>query len=109
MGITRPPLVPWSRNYHGLSLTTGYTYSHALGYSSDQGTSGGLVIPINSYGNLHSQLYSSTIFDVRQRLTVSSTFAIPSKKSPGQILQGWLINSVVLVQSGTPWGVADTT
>jgi hypothetical protein len=98
-----------ARNYHGLSLTTGYTYSHALGYSSDQGTSGGLVIPINSYGNLHSQLYSSTTFDVRQRLTVSSTFAIPSKKSPGQILQGWLINSVVLVQSGTPWGVADTT
>ena len=34
-----------ARNFHGLTLTTGYTYSHALGESSDQGTSGGLVIP----------------------------------------------------------------
>ena len=37
------------RNFHGLTLTGGYTYSHALGVASDQGTGGGNSIPINSY------------------------------------------------------------
>ena len=33
------------RNYHGLSFTAGYTYSHALGDASDQGTSAQLPRP----------------------------------------------------------------
>jgi hypothetical protein len=97
------------RNFHGLGSTVGYTYSHALGSSSDQGTSGGLVIPINSYGNLHNQLYSSTTFDLRHRLTVSANYALPEVKTPAQLLQGWSLNATVLVQSGTPWGVNDSS
>jgi carboxypeptidase family protein len=98
-----------AHNYHGLTLTTGYTYSHALGESSDQGTSGGLVIPQNSYGNLRKQLYTSTTFDMRHRLTVSGSYAIPGKKGFGQVLEGWSINSAVVVQTGTPWGINDST
>jgi carboxypeptidase family protein len=98
-----------SRNYHGLTLTTGYTYSHALGESSDQGTSGGLVIPQNSYGNLKQQLYTSTAFDMRQRLTISGNYLIPGKKGFAQLLEGWSVNSSVVVSTGTPWGVNDTT
>ncbi len=98
-----------ARNFHGLTLTSGYTYSHALGDSSDQGTSGGLVIPINSDGNLHNQLYTSTAFDMRHRFTVSGTYAIPGKKSPGQILEGWSITSVATIETGTPWGVSDSS
>jgi carboxypeptidase family protein len=98
-----------ARNYHGLTLTTGYTYSHALGESSDQGTSGGLVIPQNSYGNLRQQLYTSTAFDMRHRLTISGNYAIPGKKGYGQVLEGWSVNSSVVISSGTPWGVNDTT
>jgi hypothetical protein len=98
-----------AHNYHGLTLTTGYTYSHALGESSDQGTSGGLVIPANSYGNLRKQLYTSTTFDMRHRLTVSGSYAIPGKKGFGQVLEGWSINSAVVVQTGTPWGINDTS
>jgi hypothetical protein len=97
-----------ARNYHGLTLTTGYTYSHALGESSDQGTSGGLVIPINSYGSNKDQLYRDTTFDMRHRFTISGTYIIPGRKSPGQILQGWSVNSIVQIQTGTPWGVNDT-
>jgi hypothetical protein len=98
-----------ARDFHGLTLTTGYTYSHALGESSDQGTSGGLVIPANSYGSLRHQLYTSTTFDMRQRLTVSGNYVIPGKKGFGQVLEGWSVNSSVVVSTGTPWGINDTT
>ena len=98
-----------ARNYHGLTLTTGYTYSHALGESSDQGTSGGLVIPVNSYGNFKQQLYTSTNFDIRHRLTISGTYNIPGMKTPAQVLEGWSVNFTALIQSGTPWGVNDPT
>jgi len=37
------------------------------------------------------------------------TYAIPGIKAPGQILQGWSLNSIVSLQSGLPWGVNDTT
>ena len=69
-----------ARNYHGLTLTGGYTFAHALGESSDQGTSGGLVIPQDSYGCFRCQLYASTAFDMRHRLTISGTYAIPGRK-----------------------------
>lgn len=98
-----------ARNYHGLTLTGGYTFAHALGESSDQGTSGGLVIPQDSYGCFRCQLYTSTAFDMRQRLTISGTYAIPGRKGFVQMLEGWSINTAAVVQTGTPWGVNDTT
>ena len=97
------------RNYHGLTVNTGYTYSHALGYASDQGTGGGLVLPINSNGNLHSQLYTSTNFDTRHRVTVTGTYAIPGKKGFGQVLEGWSINATARIFTGSPWGVSDVS
>jgi hypothetical protein len=97
------------RNYHGLTMNAGYTYSHALGYASDQGTGGGLVLPINSNGNLHSQLYTSTNFDTRHRLTLTGTYAIPGKKGFGQVLEGWSINATARLFTGSPWGVSDLT
>ncbi len=98
-----------ARNYHGLTLTGGYTYAHSLGESSDQGTSGGLVIPANSYGCFRCQLYTSTAFDMRHRFTISGTYALPGKKGFGQLLQGWSINTAAVIQTGTPWGINDTT
>jgi hypothetical protein len=98
-----------ARNYHGLTLTGGYTYSHSLGESSDQGTSGGLQIPADSYGCFRCQLYSSTAFDMRHRFTISGTYAIPGRKGFGQMLQGWSINTAAVIQTGTPWGINDTT
>jgi len=95
------------RNYHGLSFTAGYTYSHALGYASDQGTAADFPLVINSYGNLKQQLYSNTDFDIRHRLTVSLDYALPGRKGYGQMLEGWSVNAVVLLNSGLPWGLAD--
>ncbi len=98
-----------ARNYHGLSFTSGYTFSHALGEGSDQGTSGNLPGPTNSYGNVSQQLYASTDFDIRQRFTFSVNYALPGRKGFAQLLEGWAINSIVLIQSGAPWGLNDGT
>jgi hypothetical protein len=95
------------RNYHGLSFTAGYTYSHALGYASDQGTAADFPLAINSYGNLKQQLYSSTDFDIRHRFTLTLDYALPGKKGYGQMLEGWSVNTVVVLTSGLPWGLAD--
>jgi hypothetical protein len=95
------------RNYHGLSFNAGYTYSHALGMASDQGTSANFPAPTNSYGNLRQQLYANTDFDIRHRFTLSLDYAIPGRKGFGQMLEGWAVNTVVVVTSGLPWGLSD--
>jgi hypothetical protein len=97
------------RNYRGFSFTAGYTFSHALGEASGQGTGGNFNPPENSYGSLRQQLYSNTDFDIRHRFTLSMNYVLPGKKGFGQMLEGWGVNSIVLIESGLPWGVADVT
>ena len=92
------------RNAQGLSFTAGYTYSHGLDNSSDNQQV--LHIPIS--GN-QRELYASSDFDIRHRFTFTTTYDIPGKKSPGQMLQGWSLNSIVTIQTGLPWGVGDTS
>ncbi len=97
------------RNFHGLSFTSGYTFSHALGMASDQGTAANFPAAPNAYGNIRSELYASTDFDIRHRFTFTVNYAIPGRKGFGQLLEGWSINSIVLIQSGLPWGLSDQT
>jgi outer membrane receptor protein involved in Fe transport len=86
------------RAFHGLSFTAGYTYSHAL----DQGSFNiSPFLPQNSTNPLAD--YASSDFDIRHRFTFSLTYVLPSRKSPGQLLEGWSVNSIVTVQSGQPW------
>jgi hypothetical protein len=95
-----------SRNFHGLNMVAGYTYSHSLdavGANWDFGY--GVGLPQDSF-NLGRE-YASSDFDVRHRLTVSLTYAIPGKKGFGQALEGWEINSIITVQSAQYWGPID--
>jgi len=92
------------RASHGFSFVVGYTYAHALAESPDNWS---FTAPINSH-NVRS-LYGSSVFDIRHRFTLSLTYAIPGIKSPGQILRGWSINSILSVQSAAPWGINDNT
>jgi|SRR5690242_2384336 carboxypeptidase family protein/TonB-dependent receptor-like protein len=92
------------RNWHGLSYVAGYTYSHALAESPDNWR---FVNPVIS-GDVRS-LYGNSQFDVTHRFTYSLTYALPNKKSPGQVLEGWSINSIVGIQSPMPWQVSDLT
>jgi len=95
------------RNFHGFSFTAGYTFSAARGDASGQGTGGNFPTPLNSYGNVNQQLYTYTDFDLRHRFTLSMDYAIPGKKGYGQMLEGWAINSIVLLESAAPWGLSD--
>jgi Carboxypeptidase regulatory-like domain/TonB dependent receptor len=95
-----------SRNFHGLSMVAGYTYSHALdnvGANWDFGYGSGL--PQNAYKP--GAEYANSDFDVRHRLTVSLTYAIPGKKGYAQSLEGWELNSIVTLQSPQHWGAMD--
>src|SRR6185369_13047399 len=51
--------------------------------------------------------YGNSSYDIRHRFTASITYALPNKKVFGQMLEGWQLNSILNVQSGLPWGVAD--
>ncbi len=95
-----------SRNYHGLNMVMGYTYSHALddvGANWDFGAGYGL--PQDST-NVAKE-YASSDFDIRQRLTVSLTYAIPGKPGHGQMLEGWEINTIATIASPQPWEAID--
>jgi len=95
-----------SRNYHGLSMVTGYTYSHALdmvGANWDFGA--GLGLPSDS--THYQREYASSDFDIRHRLTVSLTYLVPGKKGFGQMLEGWQINTITSLAGAQPWGVMD--
>jgi hypothetical protein len=92
------------RTVHGLSFILGYTYSHALGESPDNWS---FLQPTDS-ANPRS-LYGTTEFDVTHRFTFSTTYAIPGINAPGQLLKGWSINSIVTLESATPWGINDFT
>ena len=98
-----------ARNFHGLSFTSGYTFSYARGDASGQGTGGNFPTPLNSYGSVRQQLYTYTDFDLRHRFTLSMDYALPGRKGFGQMLEGWAINSIVLIESGAPWGLGDMT
>jgi len=37
--------------------------------------------------------------------TASVTYTIPAIKAPAQLLKGWSLNSIVVIQSGAPWGI----
>ncbi|MFZ3217333.1 MAG: TonB-dependent receptor [Candidatus Acidiferrales bacterium] len=91
------------RNYHGASFLASYTYSHALDDSSENW---------NQYqpqDSTHPELqYGNSDFDIRHRFTLSTSYNLPGKKSWGQMLEGWQVNSIVTLQTGAPWVVADT-
>ena len=95
-----------SRNFHGLSAVAGYTYSHSLddvGANWDFGYGSGL--PQNAH-NVGAE-YGNSDFDVRQRLTLSLTYAIPGRPGYAQTLEGWELNSIITLQSPQFWGPID--
>jgi len=86
------------RTAHGLSFTLGYTYSHGL----DQGSFN--ISPFLPQDSTNPGAeYASSDFDIRHRLTFSLTYALPGRKSPAQLLEGWSVNSIVTWQTGQPW------
>jgi hypothetical protein len=93
------------RPSHGLSFLAGYTYAHALDNAS--ANFGANFLPVDS--SHPAALYGSSDFDVRHRLTITTSYVLPGRNSPGQLLQGWQLNSVVTLQTGAPWTARDAS
>ena len=95
-----------ARNFHGLNMVAGYTYAHALddvAANWDFGYGSGL--PQNAH-NVAAE-YANSDFDIRQRFTLSLTYAIPGRSGYAQMLEGWEINSITTLQSPQFWGPMD--
>jgi hypothetical protein len=80
---------------HGLQLTPGFTWSHAL----DNSTVEDVLNPMLSYGSSGTPVV----------FTLTGTYYLPSKKSPGQLLEGWQVNSTVYILSAGPTTLTDTS
>jgi hypothetical protein len=92
------------RPSHGLSFLAGYTYSHAFDTGSNNFND--IQLPPDSSHPV-AGIYGNSLFDIRHRFTLSTTYAIPGIKKLGQLLQGWEINSVLTLQTASPWGMQD--
>ncbi len=93
-----------ARGYHGLGFVGAYTYSHGL---DDYSTARGIHTPQN---NLNPDAdYGNSDFDQRHHFSFTLNYALPGKKGYGQMLEGWSVNSAVLIQSGLPWSPTDTS
>jgi carboxypeptidase family protein/TonB-dependent receptor-like protein len=88
------------RTSHGLTFLAGYTYGHALDDASARSPSQ-FTLPPNEIGD--RLLYGNSNNDIRHRFTFSPTYQIPGIKSPGQMLQGWALSGILVVQNGLPW------
>ena len=84
------------RNYHGVSLQSGYTYSKSLDVASGNGSDVGIdsYTPYLDYGRAGS--------DVRHRFTVSPTWRLPGVMGYAGLLEGWKINGNLKYQTGRP-------
>jgi len=91
---------------HGLTVTGSYTYSHTL----DEQSGLGLFYNGNDPNNTRSS-YGSSDFDRTHQLTVAYTYQMPSLASAHgfvkQVVNGWGINGVTVLQSGQPYSVID--
>ena len=93
-----------ARGYHGLSFLAGYTYSHAL--SESDGNATGNTGVVADKNNLRLD-YGNSAADLRHRFTFSPSYGIPGMKSPGQMLEGWSLSGIVVLQSGGTWNPSD--
>lgn len=94
------------RMSHGLSVTGSYTYSHTL----DEQSGLGLFYNGNDPNNTRTA-YGNSDFDRTHQLTVSYVYQLPSLASAHgfarQLLNGWGVNGVTVLQSGQPYSVID--
>lgn len=96
------------RPWRGLSVLSGYTWGHALGVggaNADVGSGG--LLPQDSR-NPQAE-YSNLPFDIRNRWTLALTYNIPGPMATfHHLLDGWQINSIITMQSGSPYSASDS-
>jgi hypothetical protein len=91
-----------TRDWHGLSGFTGYTWSKSLDDASDgiDFNFATVALPQDS-NNLRAE-HGPSDFDTRHRFTAAFTYSLPNFRGPRRLTQGWQINTIVTAQSGRP-------
>ena len=91
---------------HGLQITGSYTYSHTL----DEQSGLGLFYNGNDPNNPRSA-YGSSDFDRTHVFTVSYHYDLPKVSNASrwvkQVVNGWGLNGITVLQSGQPYSVID--
>jgi Carboxypeptidase regulatory-like domain/TonB dependent receptor len=90
------------RYAHGLYLLAGYTYAHAI----DTATSNLAGVPPDSLN--YAAERGNGDYDIRHRFTVSLTYVLPSFKAKWQMLEGWQVNTVAMLEGGLPYTLGDS-
>jgi carboxypeptidase family protein/TonB-dependent receptor-like protein len=90
-----------TRSWKGLNVVAGYTYAHSI----DESTS-------NRHFNVQNSLdvraeRGNSDFDLRHRFTFAATYEVPGRKSFAQLLEGWQVNTIVILESGMPFSLFD--
>ncbi|HEY4841299.1 MAG TPA: TonB-dependent receptor [Terriglobales bacterium] len=94
------------RDFHGLTSTANYTYSHSIDTASDgQDYAPFQAQPQNSFNPRGDR--SNSGFDVRQRFSWLWDYRIPEAHSMHLVSGGWSISGVVSLVTGMPFSVLD--
>lgn len=92
------------RATHGLTLGANFTYSRCLDSVSNDTTLG---FEDNTNPKLSS--YGPCSYNFPTNLNLTATYAIPGRKSPGQLLEGWELNWALNVLGAEPVNVEDAS
>jgi hypothetical protein len=87
----------------GATFTAGYTLDHSLDIASSELSNQ----PMNSYDPQLDYGNSSGI--PFQHFTLTASYVIPGRKFPGQMLEGWQINTALNLLGALPVNADDTT
>ena len=95
--------VTFTKRYsHGLYFLAGYTYAHAIDTATSNTPSN---TPQNNLN--YAAERGNADFDIRNRLTLSLAYDLPSRKAPLQMLEGWQVASIVTLEGSEPYSLYD--
>ena len=97
-----------TRNWHGLSGFTGYTFSKSLDDASDGIDFNFATVAIPQDSNNLAAEHGPSNFDTRQRFTAAFTYALPYFGGLKRLTDGWAFNAIVSAQTGRPVPVVNS-
>ena len=91
--------------WHGLTSSFNYSWSHSIDDSSDgEDFVPNVAQPDNSAGPIGGNRGNSN-FDVRNRFTWNFIYEFPNPAGMKKLTNGWGVNGIVTVQAGQPFAV----
>jgi len=92
------------RNWHNLTSTLNYSWSHSIDNASDgQDYVPNATQPDNSFAPNRER--ASSNFDMRQKLSWTFSYLVPSFSDNKWIGPGWAVNGVLALAAGQPFNV----